>query len=109
MLLPVATAPAPRRLAPRKRVLPALLGLALLGCPTPKGSETGVSRDECVDIVRKQTRLRSEDTGGLQIAVQVSERSAVDQCVAKVTQSAKRCVMQANSAADLRGCDVLFR
>jgi hypothetical protein len=87
----------------------AWLSLAVTGCPDRPGSASGVSRQDCVEIVRKQNKLRSKDTGGLEIALGVTERQQVEQCLSKVTPAANRCVKQAHSAADLRSCDSLFR
>ncbi len=94
------------------RLVPGLLALSLLfavaGCKgTPAG--TAVTRRQCVDLVRKERRLRSASTAGLGMAEQVGERANVDACLGKATPRAYRCVMNAETAGDLDACDELMK
>lgn len=85
-----------------------LLPLVVASCKG-KPAATELSRHQCVDLVRKEHRLRSASTAGLETAREVGERADVDACLGKGTKLAYRCVMHAESAADLGACDELMK
>jgi hypothetical protein len=94
------------------RLAPILLALALppaVASCKGKPAATELTRHQCVDLVRKEHRLRSAGTSGLEMAEQVGERAGVDACLGKATQSAYRCVMHAETAGDLGACDELMK
>lgn len=93
---------------PALAILALLLLSAAAACKgRPEAGE--VTRRQCVDLVRKQHRLRSAGTDGLERAMQVGERADVDACLEKATKRAYRCVMHAEDAQDLHACDELMK
>ena len=85
----------------------ALAGLSA-SCERAAGAGE-VTRDQCVEIVRKQDRLESKQTGGMHAAVQRTERTRIDRCLERATERAYRCVRSADTVAKLRTCESLFR
>ena len=85
-----------------------LLPLCLAACQTA-AQEGELSRAECADLARRVQRLESDETGGLKAALQAAHGGNVEGCLKRGTRRAHRCVMQAQSRADLRDCDLLFR
>ena len=91
----------------------ALLGIApiltALSCKTEASGPGELTRAECVAVVRHQQSLEASDTGGLDDVLAPSLRAAVEECQRTGTQSAYRCVMQAEKKSDLNSCSVLFK
>ncbi len=81
------------------------LGLAP-ACKTTVTGEGGLTREQCGDVVRKQNKILTRDTGGLDVAMQSKERSSIEQCMARGTPQAYRCVMQAQTESDLQTCEL---
>ncbi len=83
--------------------------LLLAGCQrtTPAGAE--LTYRQCSDLVRRVQQLQSEDTGGMQIAMEVRFRADIDGCLEKGTPTAYGCVMSAETAKDLDACDALYK
>jgi hypothetical protein len=86
------------------------LGLlvCLSGCHSAH-PESELTHEECADLVRHVQRLEGADTGGMQVALNVGLRSGIEGCMARGTQTAYRCVMQAESAKDLESCNLLMK
>ncbi len=87
----------------------ALVALPILAACKGTSASGPVTRHQCVDLVRKEHRLRSASTGGLDTAMQVGERADVNACLNKATPAAYRCIMHAESADDLGSCEELMK
>ena len=92
------------------RVACAVLALlvCLPGCRSAH-PESELTHEECSELVRHVQKLEGADTGGLQIALNAGLKSGIEGCKAKATQTAYRCVMQAESAKDLEACNMLMK
>jgi hypothetical protein len=87
-------------------VLALLVGLS--GCRSAH-PESELTHEECSELVRHVQRLEGADTGGLQVALNAGLKSGIEGCIARATQTAYRCVMQAEAAKDLEACNMLMK
>jgi hypothetical protein len=92
------------------RVACAVLSLlvCLPGCRSAH-PESELTHEECAELVRHVQKLEAADTGGLQVALNAGLKSNIEGCKAKATQTAYRCVMQAETAKDLEACNMLMK
>ena len=84
------------------------LFLCLSGCRSVH-PESDLTHAECAELVRHVQRLEGAETGGLQVALNAGLKSGIEGCIAKATQTAYRCVMQAETAKDLEACNMLMK
>lgn len=82
--------------------------VCLCGCRSAH-PESELTHEECAELVRHVQRLEGADTGGMQTALSVGLKSGIEGCIAKATQTAYRCVMQAETAKDLEACNMLMK
>jgi hypothetical protein len=85
-----------------------VLAVAVSSCrgAAPSGELT---REECADLVRHVQRLESADTGGLREALNVGLRGGIEGCLRSGTVRARQCVLQAQTAGELEGCNSYFK
>lgn len=82
--------------------------VCLSGCRSAH-PESELTHEECRELVRHVQRLQGADTGGLEVALNAGLKSGIEGCIARATQTAYRCVMQAETAKDLDACNMLMK